>query len=65
MIEPTDCFLNTQDGLGTAGASSTYGWKKAFEVVELGNRLNGIIEDLRDGETDPVQIHNIGFGWPL
>ena len=64
MIEPGDCFGDrTQEGIGSAASSSLYGWKKADEIVELGSRLNAILEDHPVGE-DPQPLHSIGFGWP-
>ena len=64
IIEPMDCLLRTDMGTGSAAASSEYAWKKADEIVELGSRLNNILEDHPVAE-DPQPLHSIGFGWPL
>lgn len=67
MLEPVDCLSRMELGDGSSGTSnsSEYYWKKADEIVELGTRLNGILEDTQRGDMIPVPIHSIGFGWPL
>ena len=65
ILEPADCMMRTQMGDGSAAASSEYAWKKVDQYVELGSRLNEIIEDTKTGEEKPTPLHSYGFGWPL
>jgi len=65
ILEPVDCMAQTDMGSGPAAASSEYAWKKADQIVELGGRLNEIIEDNTTGEEKPTPIHSCGWGWPL
>lgn len=68
FVEPMDAFPNrVEDGnyITAPGASSECAWKKADQLVEMGSRLNRILEQKCGGEPIPTPLHSCSFGWPL
>jgi len=64
MIEPVDAYTQggMAPGVGTTGIQTD--WGKFDQCVELGSKLNNILEDRKTGEAKPTPLHAPGFGWP-
>ena len=64
FVEPADYQAKIQEGATSGNDIIAWAYGKADEVVEMGSRLNGIIEQKCPGEPAPTRLHAFAFGWP-